>query len=204
MRLKYAYQKKSAYINNCHGYQSNRIVESCASLTKEPMNYQALAKRAKETSRQDKLSAVKKKDGSVRMVHKFKRTKRYGGSIGRRAPAAFINMVERKMARYGGTVTDVDICAYRASQYDHTTGTYKKPELSDRTKMIGGHLVQRDLYSAFLLMNQKDNTAPDQERCEKTFDRFLKNQEAAVFEAMISGDPTGNFGLKDFIQRTPA
>lgn len=126
MELKPACRRKSAFIKNCHGYLSNWGVESCHILYKEPMDYRALAKRAKDLARQDKESAIKKKDGTTAIVHKYKRKKRFGSSIGRRALASFVKMLETKIQKYGGLVVNVDPAAFKASQYNHVSGTYKK------------------------------------------------------------------------------
>lgn len=199
MELKSAYRKKASYIKNCHGYLSNRIVESCSVLIKEPMDYSALAKRARKLERQDKTSEIRQKDGSVREVRKYKNKKRFGSSIGRRSPAAFVKQLEDKLHRYGGLVYDVDIASFRASQYDHIEDTYKKPLLSDRFKLVGGHIVQRDLYSGFLLWNAADLVHSDRKKCLETFPLFLEMQEKVLFDMMVSGDLTGNFGLKDML-----
>ena len=82
MGLKSAYRKKAAYIKNCHGYLSNRIVESCSVLVKEPMDYKVLTKKAKKLERQDKTSEVRQKDGSVREVRKYKKKKGLAAASG--------------------------------------------------------------------------------------------------------------------------
>lgn len=204
MELKSEYRKKSVFIKNRHGYLSNRIVESCHILYKEPMDYRALAKRAKDLAGQDKESAVKKKDGTTAIVHKYKRKKRFGSSIGRRAPASFVKMLETKIRKCGGLVVNVDPAAFKASQYDHVSDTYKKPALSDRVKEVGGYMVQRDLYSAFLLSNAAGPERPDRDRCLKEFGRFLELQDGAMFDVMMAGDSTKNFGLMFFLSVHPA
>ena len=50
------------------------------------MNFKALQKKSKKTERQDEATAVKQKDGSLKMVRKYKRKKRYGHSIKNRSP----------------------------------------------------------------------------------------------------------------------
>ena len=47
----------------------------------------------------------------------------------------------------------VDKYNYKASQYNHETDTYVKPLLSERVKKIWENVIQRDLYSAYLLLN---------------------------------------------------
>ena len=70
---------------------------------------------------------------------------------------------------------------YKASQYDHIKNEYIKVPLVQRFKDIGGHIVQRDLYSAFLIRNSSnDFEHADTEMCNATFDEFLKNHNACI------------------------
>ncbi|WP_240518233.1 MULTISPECIES: hypothetical protein [unclassified Lysinibacillus] len=63
---------------------------------------------------------------------------------------------------------------FRASQYNHVTDSYEKKKLLQRWCQIGIHLVQRDLYSAFLLMNSEPNLQQtNRDLCHKTFTTFL-------------------------------
>jgi hypothetical protein len=59
--------------------------------------------------------------------------------------------------------------------------------------------VQRDIYSAFLMRHAADKDRPDREACKRDFKLFLKRQGKMVARVLRSGDPTGNFGLNDFI-----
>ncbi|MGE8005533.1 hypothetical protein [Lysinibacillus sp. NPDC093216] len=62
-----------------------------------------------------------------------------------------------------------------ASQYNHVTDRYEKKKLYQRWSQIGSHPVQRDLYSAFLLMNSDPNLQQtNQDLCKKTFPTFLE------------------------------
>ena len=65
---------------------------------------------------------------------------------------------------------------FRASQYDHTNDTYKKKELNIRQfKLSDGTIVQRDIYSAFLLYcTNKTLTTPDRNLCFTHFENFYK------------------------------
>jgi len=194
-KLKGAYQKKSSFIKNSHGYLTNRILEECDHFAKEPMSFQALAKKAKgPAEKSDKTTMVKSK-----LIRKNKRKRRFGTSINRRAPGSFVSILERKAAYYGIEMFDVDSKKYKASQYDHTTGKYRKPGLSERTKLIGGHMVQRDLYSAFLLYCMYSISEIDALKCKQYFKRFLNAQGKTVDKIRKQGDATRNFGLRDFI-----
>ncbi len=86
---------------------------------------QSTSKAFKKTERQDKISEVKKKDGSVVMVRKFKKKKRFGKSINRRAPSLFLTELERKITTTGGVYEEVKTETFKASQYDHSTDEYK-------------------------------------------------------------------------------
>ena len=198
--LKSAYQKKKTFIRNKHGYLANKIIQQCDCIIKEPMNFKALARRAKGSSKkQDKLSLIKNKSGKKKLVRKWKRKKRFGKSIQRRSPGLFNSILEQKCSQYDILLVDVDIKKYRASQYDHSRNVYIKSGLTERSKKIGGHRVQRDMYSAFLLKNIKDITSPDRKKCMIDFRNFLKKQGKVVNSMRKKGDKTGNFGLQYFI-----
>lgn len=198
MELKNAYRLKSEFIKQSHNRLVNRIVRHCDCIIKEPMNYRSLAKKAKETKRKDKATTITDKKGNTKTICKYKKKKRYGKSIGRRAPGMFNQKLCDKIIRLGGLVEDVNIQEYKASQYNHTTKTTIKPSLSDRTKTISNHKVQRDLYSSFLLYNRLDLEHIDFESCDKLFDDFLKKQDLTIKKVQIQGDTTKNFGLKEF------
>lgn len=152
----------------------------------EPMNYKALQKRSKHLTHQNKPSDITNKHGVVKTVYKYKKRKRFGRSILIHSPASFINMLQLKALRYGGSFTYVDIKDYRASQYDHITNTYKKHDLSERTKTVGDKIVQRDCYSAFLLYHIKDLKHPDQQECIYDFDNFINCQNALMDQHIIN------------------
>ena len=200
MRLKSAYQKKKAFVKNSHGNLTNRIIEQCDSIVKEPMNFKALARKSKKKAeRKDTPSVLKDKEGKEKKVFRFKKKRRYGKTINRRSPGLFNSMLEEKAKRYDVPVTDVDIKKYRASQYDHHTDGYRKSLLSSRGKKVNGRRVQRDLYSSFLLKHKDTVEHPDREECTKDFGNFLKKQGHVVNQVRKKGDTTKNFGLEFFI-----
>ena len=64
---------------------------------------------------------------------------------------------------------------------------YKKKKLSERTVQIGNEKVQRDLYSAFLLMNSSlDLKGTNRDKCLETFDRFIQNHNSVIAEIINS------------------
>lgn len=200
MRLKSAYRKKTDCVKQKHNYYANRLVEKYDCIVKEPMDFKALAKKSKKkTERSDKTSVIKK-DNSIKLIHKFKRKKRYGKSINNRSPGYLNSQMEKRIKQYGGKVININLQNYKASQYDHITQTATKPKLSDRGKIIGGFKVQRDLYSAFLLRHMKDEHTINFNECAKDFHNFLNKQQLVIDRIKVDGDETKNFGIQFFLE----
>jgi len=133
----------------------------------EKMNYQALQRRAKNTSVIEKTGRSNSK-------------KRFGASLARHAPARFLTILEQKLGYIQKTINYVNTANYKASQYDHSTDQYHPVGLGNRWKSIHGQPVQRDLYSAFLLMNAESPDHPDKSECIRTFQNFIKNHDACI------------------------
>ena len=75
----------------------------------------------------------------------------------------------------------VDKYNYRASQYNHLTNEYSKPLLSERVKKIWENVLQRDLYSAYLLLNHKKNLKEiDRKKCIEHFNTFLEKHNELI------------------------
>ncbi len=91
---------------------------------------------------------------------------------------------------------------YRASQYDHTNGEYVRKKLSDRMfSLSDGTIIQRDLYSSFLLYNatSDNNTGQlkiDGMRCINTFDEIIKLHDAEIERIRVSGKKVLNSGIR--------
>ena len=78
--------------------------------------------------------------------------KRYGKSVGLRAPGMFVALLRRTVASTGGTLLEVPTRSTKLSQYCHGCGQCRKKPLAQRIHECGCGIgpVQRDLYSAFL------------------------------------------------------
>ena len=78
--------------------------------------------------------------------------KRYGKSVGLRAPGMLIAHLKRTVASTGGTLHEVPTRSTKLSQYCHGCDTFVPKPLSQRWHQCpcGIGPVQRDLYSAFL------------------------------------------------------
>ena len=162
-------ERKNADIRKYqHTCLANYILSLGTEIYIEQMNFKGLQARAKETTYN--------KNGRAN------RKKRFGKSIANRAPAMLVTILETKLKSYAGTeLHKVNTWEYRASQYDHTADTYTKKLLHQRWAELGnGDKIQRDLYSAFLLMNSQPSLqATDRNQCIKTYAPFkvLHDQE---------------------------
>lgn len=156
------YRKQTVLREQSHNKLANKILRLGNEFRIEKVNYKGLQKRAKETK-------VSGKTG------KFKSKKRFGKSLGNRAPAKFIEILERKLSYFDIKLKYINTTKVKASQFNHVDKTYVKKALSNRWNTVGGNKVQRDIYSSFLIKNTTDTLDTiDIELCNKTFDKFLK------------------------------
>lgn len=139
-----------------HGKSASRRIES--------RSYQATRRR--KAARERKLAAHRKSLHG-HMVHQIVAVghtiiteklsyrgwqKRYGRSVGLRAPGMLIDHLRRTVASTGGTLHEVPPRSTKLSQYCHGCGRFVPKPLSQRLHQCpcGIGPVQRDLYSAFL------------------------------------------------------
>ena len=159
--LKELYRKQADVRKYQHECLANQIISLCDTVYVEKMNFQGLAKRSTKTEKNDK--------------GRFKRRKRFGKSIGNRAPSMLLGIMDRKLSYYGKHLIRIDTWSAKASQFNHFDGTYNKKKLSQRWNDFNGIRVQRDLYSAFLIMNTaEDLKSFDMDKCNERFDNFYR------------------------------
>lgn len=171
-------RKEAANRKDSHCRLVNDILRISPHIRLEPMDYKALQKKAKKTERQDKPSEVTASSGERRTVYKYKRKKRFGTSCRTRAPSMFISILTEKALRYGGSVAYIDTRSIKPSQYDHVSKDFVKTDLKTRSKIVGGHVVQRDLYSAFLgYCTASDGRTFDHDKADALFERFVITQD---------------------------
>lgn len=155
-------ERKNAAIRKYqHTCLANAVLAMGDEVYVETMRYKALQRRAKETT--------------VDAKGRYKKKKRFGKSLAHKAPAMFLSILDVKLKIITGTeLHKVNTYEYRASQYDHTGKTYRKKALYERQSILSnGDMVQRDLYSAFLLMNSDPSLEhTDQTLCEQTYETF--------------------------------
>lgn len=190
------YKKKEQELRDLHRilaenrkYANNEKVNYLRSigdeLDVELMNFSALQKQAKEMT-------VNEKTG------KINRKKRGGKSILNCAPAYFISRAKVLFKQTGGSVREVNTWTFKASQYDHTLDDTNKKQLSQRWhKFNDGTMVQRDVYSSFLLeCSNEDGKKPDKLLCDKCFDRFKQLHDERIEQIKKEGKNIKNSGIK--------
>ncbi len=148
-----------------HNILANHILSLGLDVRVETMNFKGLQAKAKKTE-------VSEKTG------RFKRKKRFGKSLANRAPSMLLTMIDNKLKYFGLKLKRIDTAKVKASQFEHFTQTCVKKKLSKRWNHFEQGDVQRDLYSAFLIMNTKDNLREiDVGRANKTWNQFFENHE---------------------------
>ena len=163
-------QRRNADIRKYqHNCLANYVLTLGNEIYVEPMDYRALQHRAKQTT--------------VNAAGRFNRKKRFGKSLANKAPSMFLSILEKKVGLLEtGSWNKVDKWEYRASQYDHLSGEYRHKKLSQRhQKLENGDRLQRDLYSAFLLMNADASLVhPDRDLCDRTYPQFKELHDLEI------------------------
>lgn len=157
--LRELYRKQADIRKYQHECLANYIVSLGNNIYVEKMNFAGLQKRSTKTEKNDK--------------GKFKRKKRFGKSIANRAPAMLLSIINRKLSYYDKKLIVIDTFQAKASQFNHFDSTYTKKSLSQRWNNFNGIMIQRDMYSAFLIMNiNSDLKTFNINKCNERFDNF--------------------------------
>ena len=147
----------------------------------EHMNFQGLAKRSKNTTINQNTGKINKK-------------KRFGKSISNRCPGLMVSTLKNK---FGNGYHEVNTWEFKASQYNHITNTCIKKKLSQRIQELDYNgetiTIQRDLYSAFLLMNSNNTLdKPDLNLCNITFENFIVNHTICINNLKVNNIKVNN------------
>lgn len=151
----------------------------------EDMNWTALTHRAKKTE-------ISEKTG------RYKRKKRFGKSVGHKAPAMLIQILKQKLLSRGMEEVVEVPTSVRASQFNHMTGEYQKKPLSRRwNDMPDGRRIQRDLYSAFLLQHiNRTRDGFDRAALERDYDSFVVMHDNEVERLKRSKKTLSSMGIR--------
>ena len=169
-------RKQAAIRKQSHEKLANYIVSLGSEVYVETMNYKGLQKRSKETT-------VNEKTG------KFNKKKRFGKSLANKAPSMFLTILDNKLKWHGKKLLEIDTFKIKASQYNHIKDDYIKKDLSERWNNFGEFKMQRDLYSAFIIMCTKDNLKEtDKNLCNEEFDNFKKLHDEEIIRIKNSNN----------------
>lgn len=148
-----------------HEILANFIISLGTDVRVETLNIQGWQKKAKKTT-------INKKNG------KINKKKRFGKSILSNAPSLLLEKINRKLTYENEKLKKINTRECKASQYNHIDDTYKKKKLEERIAVVGDYVIQRDIYSAFLIKNTV-NTLDKISRikCNRDWDRFLENYQ---------------------------
>lgn len=159
--LKELYRKQADIRKYQHECLANYIISLGNKIYVEKMNFAGLQRRAKKTEKNDK--------------GKFKRKKRFGKSLANKAPSILLTIINRKLGYFGEKLIEMDTFSAKASQFNHFDGTYTKKTLSQRWNDLNGMKIQRDMYSAFLIMNINDDLKSfNIDKCNDRFENFYR------------------------------
>ena len=92
----------------------------------------------------------------------------------------FLTILDNKLKYNGLELLKINTTKCKASQYNHFTDSYNKKELKDRwNKDIE---IQRDCYSAFLIMNVIGNKLDKigRDLCLETYDNFKELHDKEI------------------------
>ena len=144
------------------------------------MNFKSLQKRSKTLERNNKVSTIQNKDGTSKLIKKFKRKKRFGKTLQNKAPSHFLTIPKNKCEFYEIPIMGIKTKTFKASQYNHITNKYIKKPLSKRFNEFQlpnneNVTIQRDLYSAYLIKNSLPNLKQtDRTKCINDFKKFIQ------------------------------
>ena len=160
-QLKELYRKQADIRKYQHECLANYIISLGNKVYVEKMNFSGLGKRAKNIEKNAK--------------GRFKRKKRFGKSLANKAPSMLLTIIDRKLKYFGEELIEINTYEAKASQFNHFDETYTKKSLSQRWNDFNGLKIQRDMYSAFLIMNiNNDLKSFNINKCNKRFENFYR------------------------------
>lgn len=162
------YRRMAAKRKASHEQLANEIVASGTDIRVEKMQFNGLQHRAKKTT--------KNRNGRCNSK------KRFGKTIGERAPAMLLSIIDRKLKYYGMELKKVDTIKVRASQYNPLDESFHRKDLKDRMiELAPGIIVQRDMLSAYILEHtNSDLESINRTACREDFNRFLDLQNKEI------------------------
>lgn len=182
--LAYLLHRQADIRKRQHNELANHLMSLGDRFYVEDMEWPSLTHRAKKTE-------ISEKTG------KYKRKKRFGKSVGNKAPATLIGLLDTKLKSRGLEGVIKVSTSVRASQYNHLTDDYRKKELSERwNDMPDGRRIQRDLYSAFLIQHMNETqTGFDRNALIMDYERFVALHDRCIEELRLAPKTLASMGL---------
>jgi len=183
-QLSYLMRQQAEIRKAQHNELANHLLSLGDRFFVEDMEWPALTHRSKKTEISEKTGRYKKK-------------KRFGKSVGNKAPALLIELLNQKLHSRGKEGVIKVPTTVRASQYNHITDTYQKKELSQRwNEMPDGKRIQRDLYSAFLLQHMNEaQTGFDRSALQRDYQAFTQLHDQVIDELRQAPKTIASMGV---------
>jgi len=160
MELKELQRKQRELRKQSHNQLANYVLTLGNDIKVETMSYSGLQARAKKTTVNKKTGRINKK-------------KRFGKSLANKAPSMFLTILDNKLKWVDLGLKRIDTWKVKASQYNHVEDVCVKKDLSERWNDFGDFKIQRDCYSAFLIMNVNSNlNTINRDLCFEKFNEF--------------------------------
>ena len=163
-KLKEIYRKKKVKDNQYKNLLVKFILSQGDTVKTEKTSVNSWKSRSKKT-------VINKNNG------KTASKKRFGKSVNSNAPGTFIRKIEEKLSYFGKELIKINPFKTKASQFNHISQEFKKCSLEVRFKELEkGIMVQRDLYSAFLIKNVENLSEYNMEKINRQFNEFYEKQ----------------------------
>ena len=163
-KLKEIYRKKRVKDNQHKNILVKLILSQGDAVKTEKTSVNSWKSKSKKT-------AINKSNG--KNISK----KRFGKSVNNNAPGTFIRKIEEKLSYFGKELIKINPFKTKASQFNHISQEFKKCSLEVRFKeLVQGIVVQRDLYSAFLIKNVENLSEYNMEKINGQFNEFYEKQ----------------------------
>ena len=163
-KLKEIYRKKRVKDNQHKNILVKFILSQGDTVKTEKTSVNSWKSKSKKT-------VINKSDGKIAPK------KRFGKSVNNNAPGTFIRKIEEKLSYFGKELIKINPFKTKASQFNHISQEFKKCSLEVRSKeLIQGIVVQRDLYSAFLIKNVENLSEYNMEKINRQFEEFYEKQ----------------------------
>ena len=163
-KLKEVYRKKKVKDNQYKNILAKFILRQGDTVKVEKVSVTSWKNRSKKT--------VKNKNNG-KIISK----KRFGKTINNNAPGTLLRKLKEKLLYFEKELIEINPFKTKASQFNHIKQEFKKCSLEVRFKELKqGIIVQRDLYSAFLIQNVKNSNEYDIKKINQEFGNFYKKQ----------------------------